>query len=40
MKILRYIKKWLVELIDSGFCASNCVDSHNWESKIEILRYH
>jgi len=40
MKILRYIKKWLIELMDSGFCVSTGVDSHSWESKIEILRNH
>ena len=38
MKILRNIQKWLLKLMDSGFCVSTGVDSHKWESKIEILR--
>jgi len=46
MKALRCVKKWLCSLWDSGVnlsTARNCgnasagrIDSHKWESKIEI----
>jgi hypothetical protein len=37
MKALRYILKWLHGLwgLDEGL--SNGIDSHKWESKIEIM---
>jgi hypothetical protein len=37
MRILRYIKKWLRELWVSGMNFPAGIDSHKWESKIEIL---
>jgi hypothetical protein len=37
MRILRYIKKWLHELWGSGMNFPAGIDSHKWESKIEIL---
>lgn len=45
MKALRFIQKWLhrqlIRLMDSGLSLdanfSSGIDSHRWESKIEIL---
>jgi hypothetical protein len=37
MRILRFIRKWLHELLCSDFSLSTGIDSHKWESKIEIL---
>jgi hypothetical protein len=37
MKVLRSIKKWLNRLWGSGGSLTTTIDSHKWESKIEIL---
>jgi len=37
MRILRHIGKWLYELLCSDLGLSTGIDSHKWESKIEIL---
>ena len=37
MRILRHIGKWLYELLCSDMGLSTGIDSHKWESKIEIL---
>ncbi len=37
MKALRYIRKWLHQLWCSQVSLSTEIDSHQWESKIEIL---
>ena len=37
MRILRYIQKWLQKVWDSGLGLPTGIDSHKWESKIEIL---
>jgi len=37
MKALRYILKWLQSLLDIEDDLSNGIDSHKWESKIEIM---
>ena len=37
MKLLRIIRKWLRELLGPGLDWSGGIDSHKWESKIEIL---
>jgi len=44
MKVLRFIQKWLSKLWGSadrhpaeGVSLSTGIDSHKWESKIEIL---
>lgn len=37
MKTVRKIKKWLNKLLDSALNLPAGIDSHKWESKIEIL---
>jgi len=37
MRALRFIQKWLGKLWASGVSLSTGIDSHKWESKIEIL---
>jgi len=37
MRVLRFIQKWLCKLRGSGVSLSAGIDSHKWESKIEIL---
>ena len=37
MRILRFIRKWLYELLCSDLGLPAGIDSHKWESKIEIL---
>ncbi|MEA3225689.1 MAG: hypothetical protein U9Q07_07025 [Planctomycetota bacterium] len=37
MKLVRFIKEWLHDLLSSGLSLSAGPDSHKWESKIEIL---
>jgi len=37
MRALRIIKKWLHKLWGSGATLASGLDSHKWESKIEIL---
>ncbi len=37
MRILRLIKRWLEKLCNSGAALSTGIDSHKWETKIEIL---
>ncbi len=37
MRLVRFIKKWLADLWGSGMSLSTGLDSHKWESKIEIL---
>jgi hypothetical protein len=37
MRVVRFIKEWLQDLWGSGMAISNGLDSHKWESKIEIL---
>jgi hypothetical protein len=37
MRVLRLIRKWLHELWGSGMNFPAGIDSHKWESKIEIL---
>jgi hypothetical protein len=38
MKVLRFLQKWWLELWNSGLDWTTGVDSHKWESKIEIFR--
>jgi len=35
--MLKNIKKWLNKLLDSALSLPVGIDSHKWESKIEIL---
>ncbi len=37
MKALRYILKWLHSLLGLEASLSTGIDSHKWESKIEIM---
>lgn len=37
MKVLRYINKWLHEFWDPDKSLPTGIDSHKWDSKIEIL---
>jgi hypothetical protein len=37
MKVLRFIRKWLHRLFSFAPNISAGIDSHRWESKIEIL---
>jgi hypothetical protein len=37
MKVLRFIQKWLGKLWGLDMSLSTGIDSHRWESKIEIL---
>ena len=37
MRLVRFIKEWLSDLWGSGLSLSTGLDSHKWESKIEIL---
>jgi hypothetical protein len=37
MKVLRYINKWLHKFWDSNMSVPAGIDSHKWDSKIEIL---
>jgi hypothetical protein len=37
MKVLRYINKWLHKFWDSNMNMPVGIDSHKWDSKIEIL---
>ena len=39
MKILRFIYKWLHELFGPPLRLSTGIDTHKWESKIEIMRF-
>ena len=39
MRVLRFIQKWLCKLWGSGLSLSTGIDSHKWESKIEILSH-
>jgi hypothetical protein len=37
MKALRYIGKWLLKLWNLDMGLAGGIDSHKWESKIEIM---
>jgi len=37
MKALQIIRKWLLSLWNFEASQSNGIDSHKWESKIEIM---
>lgn len=37
MRLVRFIKEWLRDLWGAGTSLSTGLDSHKWESKIEIL---
>ncbi len=37
MKVLRHINKWLHKFWDPKMNMSAVIDSHKWDSKIEIL---
>ena len=37
MKVLRYINKWLHKFWDPNVIMPAGIDSHKWDSKIEIL---
>ncbi len=37
MRLVRYIKEWLSDLWSAGLSLPTGLDSHKWESKIEIL---
>jgi hypothetical protein len=37
MKVLRCINKWLHKFLDSNSSMPAGIDSHKWDSKIEIL---
>ena len=37
MKALRFILKWLLSMWNSEANISTGIDSHKWESKIEIM---
>ncbi|MHC4640931.1 MAG: hypothetical protein ACYS32_04745 [Planctomycetota bacterium] len=39
MKTLRSIYKWLHELLGPPLSSSAGIDTHKWESKIEIMRF-
>lgn len=38
MKLARFIREWLLDVWHAGVNFSTSLDSHKWESKIEILR--
>jgi len=38
MKALRFIRKWWRKTLGLGVSFPAGIDSHKWESKIEILR--
>lgn len=37
MKVLRYINKWLHKICDPNVSMSVGIDSHKWNSKMEIM---
>lgn len=37
MKLVRFIKEWLLDIWNAGMYLSTDLDSHKWESKIEIF---
>lgn len=37
MRLVRFIKEWLRDLWGAGTSLSTGLDSHKWESKIEIM---
>ena len=37
MRLVRFIKEWLRDLWGSDMSPSTGLDSHKWESKIEIF---
>jgi hypothetical protein len=37
MKLVRFIKEWLHDIWTAGMSLSTSLDSHKWESKLEIL---
>lgn len=37
MRVLRFIQEWLHKLWGLGVNVTTGIDSHKWESKIEIL---
>ncbi len=37
MKVLRYILKWLGGLLGRQSAVSGGIDSHKWESKLEVF---
>jgi hypothetical protein len=37
MRVLRFIQEWLNRLWGPGITLPTGIDSHKWESKIEIL---
>ena len=38
MRYLRIIMLWMMKLLDACESCPGCVDSHKWETKIEVLR--
>ena len=38
MRVIRNIQKWLKKLVNPGLSLPVGIDTHKWESKIEILR--
>ena len=38
MRFLQIIKLWMMKLLDAFTTAPACIDSHKWETKIEIIR--
>ncbi|MHC4353681.1 MAG: hypothetical protein ACYTE3_18740 [Planctomycetota bacterium] len=36
MKLVRFIKEWLHDIWTAGVSLSTGLDSHKWESKLEI----
>jgi len=37
MRLVRFIKEWLLDIFSAGLSLSTNLDSHKWESKIEIF---
>ena len=37
MRLVRFIKEWLSDIFNAGMNLSTDLDSHKWESKIEIF---
>jgi hypothetical protein len=37
MKVLRYVNKWLHKILEPNMSMTGGIDSHKWDSKIEIL---
>jgi len=37
MKLVRFIKEWLLDIWNPSMSLSTDLDSHKWESKIEIF---